>query len=891
MLQPLIKKELRLAAGPLWLVLICSIILAGLAWESGQGVWNPVITWLGFGGICAYLITSQFGSEISLNCLEWGISQPWSRAQYWKQKSLIAFGIYGVVVLVLMCVTLWLHRGDFTRGSISLEEFGFVLGVMSWACLGPGIFLVLKYRNMVASMWLACLLPIGLALLIAYPFKINGVADSITATVVGIAECLYGALGLWLAWRTFLKWEASGCGSMELTFPKRRTKEQQNRNATYYYSPIKASILREFRLQKTNMMLALACVLCGVTLLVVQKVFPLGDWFGKELDAALSMLPQFFQWIICLIPCTMACVTIAESRRMDVHVCELVSTSSRRMQVFIKVIMALVLGWLCAVVLPLPIPWLLKENPGGLAQFIIFSSMITVVFSAVGFYASSMVSGFLKAFSASLIIVSILSGMWFSGLRMGMMFKGWLSFWLPFLIMMVFLIRKTYVNFCMPTPRGNTVRWNLLQSLCMIGFVLSIGWLIEDRFWERWTLAEPKKEDSILKPGVQPSLHLYHSRYDIALSPDGTLWRLGDNTDRTIRRRSRPFLQNKRIPVTPPEGYWISLVTSGGHRFVLDSEHRLWYWAIDDEYHWVRSQAPFPALVELGAGREWVQIAGSIRGYSRVVAVAADGTLWSGGESTRKETALAELPEMVQVDAVLPRMRRFESGYRWAETPIDPSSDWVDCLVHGLTNFALNSKGELYAWGRYDGISALGGLPMVSGESITQIFPGEWKFTDIDGSEDSSLLLTAEDGDQWISANSVSAPNIHWTGPPSHVVPTLYRIDQVRSIRQVTETFYRAPGRRTFIKEDGTLWEGGPLSSTAKPNPSVTNTFKGGTISLGGSPIGQRDDWVAKTQCMGMTADGKIWNWDNYVRTRNRSLFDTMLPPRFRHKVVADLNL
>ena len=38
MLQPLIKKELRLAAGPLWLVVICSIILVGLAWESGQGV-------------------------------------------------------------------------------------------------------------------------------------------------------------------------------------------------------------------------------------------------------------------------------------------------------------------------------------------------------------------------------------------------------------------------------------------------------------------------------------------------------------------------------------------------------------------------------------------------------------------------------------------------------------------------------------------------------------------------------------------------------------------------------------------------------------------------------------------------------------------------------------
>jgi len=460
----------------------------------------------------------------------------------------------------------------------------------------------------------------------------------------------------------------------------------------------------------------------------------------------------------------MACVTIAESRRMDVHVCELVSSSSRRMQVFIKVVMALVLGWLCAVVLPLPILWLSKENPDRLAQFIILSSMITLIFSAVGFYASSMFSGFLKAFSASVIFVSILSGMWFSGLRMGMMYKGWLSFWLPFLIMMVFLIRKTYVNFCMPIPRGNTVRWNLLQSLCMIGFVLSIGWFIEDRFWERWTLVEPKKEDSILKPGVQPSLHLYYSQYDIALSPDGTLWRLGDNTDGTIRRRSRPFLQNKRIPVTPPEGYWISLVTSGGHRFVLDSEHRLWYWVIDDEYHWVRSQAPFPALVEIGAGREWVQIAGSIRGYSRVVAVAADGTLWSGGESTRKETALAELPEMVQVDTVLPRMRLVDGSYIKSDPPTDSRSDWVDCLVQGLTNFALNSNGDLYAWGKFDGISSWGRIPMVSENRITQVFSGDAKFVDITGSEDSAILLSTEDGSQWIAAKSVGAPEKHLRG-------------------------------------------------------------------------------------------------------------------------------
>ena len=48
--------------------------------------------------------------------------------------------------------------------------------------------------------------------------------------------------------------------------------------------------------------------------------------------------------------------------------------------------------------------------------------------------------------------------------------------------------------------------------------------------------------------------------------------------------------------------------------------------------------------------------------------------------------------------------------------------------------------------------------------------------------------------------------------------------------------------------------------------------------------IGQRNDWVCLTFSAGMTADGKIWNWD-----RPQLNPWNPFPARFRHKVVADL--
>ncbi|XOV70932.1 MAG: hypothetical protein ACFHW5_19835 [Verrucomicrobiota bacterium] len=81
-----------------------------------------------------------------------------------------------------------------------------------------------------------------------------------------------------------------------------------------------------------------------------------------------------------------------------------------------------------------------------------------------------------------------------------------------------------------------------------------------------------------------------------------------------------------------------------------------------------------------------------------------------------------------------------------------------------MTNFALNSNGDLYAWGKFDGISSWGRIPMVSENRITQVFSGDAKFIDITGSEDSAILLSTEDGSQWIAAKSVGAPEKHLSG-------------------------------------------------------------------------------------------------------------------------------
>jgi len=85
--------------------------------------------------------------------------------------------------------------------------------------------------------------------------------------------------------------------------------------------------------------------------------------------------------------------------------------------------------------------------------------------------------------------------------------------------------------------------------------------------------------------------------------------------------------------------------------------------------------------------------------------------------------------------------------------------------------------------------------------------------------------------------------------------------------------------RIDMIRTDGSRWRGEPIRYDRESN----------TIILRERRVGSRNDWVAIGPGLGLTADGKVWNWDTERLGQYRE--GQLIPSRFRSKVVADLSV
>ena len=880
MLQPLIKKELRLAGAPIVATLCMAIVMVVAADIAPHESWNPVITWLVMGVVCSYLITSLFGSEVSLQCFEWGRSMPWSKHQFWKHKISVSICLYASMAILFIGASYVFHKPSGPENS-PLFAFAFVgsFASMAWACLGPGIYLTLKSRNLTASMWLTCLLPVILCAGFLLCLGFLSVAAQHVAIAGFILALIYGAIGLWLAKKAFLNWEDGGVHFTELALPGRLSKTPSQPDFKIGYRPIWYLLKRELRLQKVNIGFGMALWLVGCAAITMNKWMNMQSILGIESARVFEFVPSMIRYLLLMVPCMMACVAVAESRRFGVWESELVQPIRRSTQFWMKFWLTLGMSWVVAGVLGIPLDlWIFRHDAAPNIYIILFLHVISWLVFVFSFYAASLSRGFLKALTSCFVVIPAMCLFWRIGYR-EVYPRFEVSLFFAAVLMIPFLVWRIRKNVEVAAASYSLKRQNALQTLIAGVIILCVAWILRDRSWERVTLQEPEMGESILKEQVQPGISIGNYFYPVLLSPDGQVYSIPIEIPDYRSMQTMKVFKPVRLPLQSPTGVWVDSAFEAGHRFVLDEERKLWTWSLREELQ-LDGDGGALTLQSVMPEKSWSVISAGSAGF---LGVATDGTLWTGGIESKNRPVLAQIPNLAQVDALIPsRWQAPSDPDQNAYDPIiEPQNDWKDCLVFQDMMFALREDGRLFAWGN-TGKSYYWNRLFLSRQFMKHIYPNHGKFVEISGADNSKLILTTSDRSQWISAKDANGLT---KLTPSIQHQALMRIMPKHDANGNLVKYTSYDGS-VLRRSDGTLWRvvGSRISDQRISAPF--NRYGVGEVDLPVQQMGKRDDWVARSGKFGMTADGKIWNWDlSYSQRDWRPII-----PRFRHKVVADLD-
>lgn len=922
MTNPIIKKELYLLKGSI----LAGIGLMVLIWISNAWI-GPYLLPSNFWAVglmallLSHITTSAFGHEISDGFFGGYISQPHTRKKLWIQKLTPSLTVYLAVSLILSSVLIWneTERPEYYKTTNIFTLLPCIIA----ACLGPGIFYNLKFRNPVASLWLTVtsipvlcvLIEWSGTLLIPIRWQTDvGIFTGLQIWAWGFFF-LYGAWGFVAAYRLFLRWEdlETDGKSLDIRFRKSKNKTVSETSSSIHKpSPVRKYIQNELRTQQFN-------ILIGI--LMVVAIWGTHYWAlhrsesahpNNETQKMIEMLPSMFRYMLFLLPCSIAALSIADNRRQDVITWELMLPLSRHTKWGIKFVTCLLLSWIFTVGLA----WtydsrILFSSVQPESKTIIFYvlSIAAIVIGSLSFYISSLTSSYLKSFSFSLGLLPIMA--FFLGFihLLNREEKGG-GFPIGFfavptgiiLVLSLCALCWSLTNFTTPNifkqhSRLNWKRWGwsfLVISVC-------VGIMI-DRSWERITLVEEASDPSKMltanniKTDSWSKDHLFthESKFGSPISNQKVRPKLGDSLNSTCialhqdgrmyltdiyplvrwghRYNETPLSRKVTIPILLKKGIqegvdFVSpaIVTATDatfyHRFILDTEGQLFMWDQRAENKFTTSGSPASVpipLTPLGKGQQFRNLCAT--GGAFYVIDKFDN-LWgaqyekNGGRYTTKLT-------------------NFESLF--------PEETWKEISNAPVGVFARKNDGTLWTWGNGHIYLGLPKEQRPDRTQLAQIFQNiKWKSLH---PHSNNLLLEAEDGSLWIPNSGLfSYEQRQVRGKKQDTIPFrfLCKID-IPDLVHYWLPDYDTHKRTPFywISKKGELFSADLTFENLDPNSGEDLIAKPKNVHQ----IGHRNDWVYLTESAGMTADGKIWNW-NRIQSNRWNPF----PARFRHKVVADV--
>jgi hypothetical protein len=195
---------------------------------------------------------------------------------------------------------------------------------------------------------------------------------------------------------------------------------------------------------------------------------------------------------------------------------------------------------------------------------------------------------------------------------------------------------------------------------------------------------------------------------------------------------------------------------------------------------------------------------------------------------------------------------------------VSPGSRWKDAVLTYGAGFGIQSDGSLWWWNtsvrsRQDE-STSPRPSRVDDES-------DWESFGVGGS--SSPILRKIDGSYWMK------PGDAWGRVAREAAGRSWiRIGDRSDWKHMVYIYPEFD----MIRADGSRWR-----AKAGRYDATTNT-----LLFRERRVGHRNDWVSIGFGDGLTADGKVWDWD----TARWGYYDRdamLIPPRFRSKVIADL--
>ncbi|MBI5057601.1 MAG: M6 family metalloprotease domain-containing protein [Nitrospirae bacterium] len=203
--------------------------------------------------------------------------------------------------------------------------------------------------------------------------------------------------------------------------------------------------------------------------------------------------------------------------------------------------------------------------------------------------------------------------------------------------------------------------------------------------------------------------------HTIALKSNGTLWSWGGNEfgELGVNVIGGPQLCNTHAcSVIPLQigGNWLSVSADGYSSLAIKSDGTLWVWGYGRVGQLGNGTSNTDSFIPLkvGTDNDWVSAS---TGAGHIIALKADGTLWSWGRNYNGELGIGNAfgPQLCGsiICSTTPRK-------------IGTDTDWVSVSAGGAHTIAIKSDGTLWAWGA-NSSGQLGDGPTTNQYSPVQI--------------------------------------------------------------------------------------------------------------------------------------------------------------------------
>lgn len=408
LLPVVLGKELQ-AVMPFWFVALAAAGIVAVGNNEIQGI-GLVVLLLAHSAVGAMSIGHEF------NCRTIGLvmSQPIDRSTLWQRKRrVVAMAIAAATVPVL--VRPWIDESAEDAATVIAAAIG---AGLCGLCVAPG--LTLATRSALAGTVFTSALPLLLlmaanVITAALPWGLVSPADP-TRSTLGIFFALLAVhwlVGVWAGRRCFLQFDASEAVGEDLSARRwvwfSMVSSRSQAGARTCGSWRRRWVGKELRLQQTSLIVA------GL-FLIAWILFVGAHWIWPSVQlAALGLLQPVFTSFIALLVGALAC---AEERHHGTLDAQLILPVATHRQWWLKsgISHALALG--LAVLLPATLRILTPAGEDGLVTFelgwvdwFLVMTPMTILFTSVALYASSVSRSTVRALLTSVLISMGLAGL------------------------------------------------------------------------------------------------------------------------------------------------------------------------------------------------------------------------------------------------------------------------------------------------------------------------------------------------------------------------------------------------------------------------------------------------------------------------------------------------